>query len=93
MTDVAMLIEQLATATCKLYHVCNDKAILLDEKKRHILTIEDQDKRYERLVDWANRMEANVADDLRLCQQRASLRGEINKSLGISAGAEVKMYG
>lgn len=64
--NIAEDIARLAIAECKLYHVCEKKALVASGKLN--LTKEE--------------LEDLMRQDIDLCRQRGELKNSINKALG-----------
>lgn len=81
--DVANLIEQLVTATIKLYKVCDRKAEL-GKMPPPLSPGQAQ--------EYAEAVAQNMREDIALCQLRGSLKNQINQALGCGL-QDVKDYG
>ncbi len=69
MVNTAEDIARLAIAECKLYHVCEKKALVADGK----LNLSKE------------ALEDLMRQDIDLCRQRGELKNAINKALGQQA--------
>ena len=74
--NLGEIIEKLCIANIKLYNICDKKA----EAARN-----PGDFTKQELVEI-------MAQDIKLCRERANLKNAINKATGMDVSDEVKLY-